>query len=207
MFDLKPVQGSLLATGAPQVPTGLGTVTRIDLGHGAWIDWASDWLPGADEWLDLMARELPWQQAERPMYERMVEVPRLICSFDSPHDERIPLDLLRLRPVLEAAYGRSLPRIGANWYRDGNDSVAFHADKVPFPGDSLVVIVAVGERRPFHLRPRRDPDGRTLEGPTHRFAFGRGDLLVMGGTTQAYFQHGVPKQAGDRTRVSLMYRD
>lgn len=194
------IQGSLLASGEARVPRQLGPVERIDLGRGSWVDWAPDWLPGSDQWFDLMVNELPWRQLERPMYERMVEVPRLICSFDDPNDEAIPLDLLRLRPVLEAAYGRSLPKIGANWYRNGADSVAFHADRVPYPGDSLIAIVAVGERRPFLLRPLE------IGGPSHRFSFGRGDLLVMGGTTQAYWQHAVPKLAGTNTRVSLMYR-
>lgn len=197
-------QPSLLASGTAEVPSRLGPVERIELGRGAWVDWAPEWLPGSDDWFESMAATLPWVEAERPMYERMVKVPRLICSFDDLHDQRIPLDLLRLRPVLEAAYGRSLPRIGANWYRSGRDSVAFHADKVPMPGDALIAIAAVGERRPFVLRPRRGSGSSNNR--AHRIMFGRGDLLVMGGTTQAHWEHAVPKIAGPNTRISLMFR-
>jgi alkylated DNA repair dioxygenase AlkB len=193
------LQGSLLASGEPGVPTDLGEVTRLELGQGAWIDWASDWLPGADAWFSRMVEELPWSAASRSMYERVIDVPRLICNFPSPNDRAIPLDLLRVRPIFEAAYERPFSRIGANLYRNGKDSVAMHADKVPFPGDTIVAIVAVGERRPFHVRHQH-------YGPLKTFSFGRGDLLVMGGTMQAFFHHGVPKMAGDNSRVSLMFR-
>lgn len=196
---VQPLQGSLLAAGAPTIPRSLGAVERTDLGNGAWLDWASDWLPGSDTWFDLMTDQLPWVSAERPMYDRIVAVPRLICSFESPTDPDIPTELAALRSTLEGAYGRALSRVGANWYRSGRDSVAYHADKVPRPGDTIVAIIAVGERRPFMIRPASG-------GPSQRFEFGRGDLLVMGGTTQAFWHHAVPKVASEASRVSLMFR-
>mgnify|MGYP002630557460 CR=1 FL=1 len=203
--DLQPadLQGSLLASGQPRLPPDLGPVERIDLGQGAWLDWCSDWLPGADAWFERMLDILPWSGASRPMYDRVVEVPRLMCSFPSPNDRALPLELLRLRPIFEAGYERPFPRIGANLYRDGTDSVAMHADKVPFPGDAIIAIVAIGERRPFHVRPQLPSAHRARR---QTFSFGRGDLLVMGGTTQAFFHHGVPKVTGTARRISLMFR-
>ena len=190
-------QTSLLASGAPEIPRTLRRLDRLELGRGAWIDWASDWLGGSDHWFHRLATELPWQAASRPMYDRVVDVPRLICNFDGPDT---PSEFSHIADLLDAHYGRRFSRMGANWYRDGRDSVAPHADKVPNTGDAIIAIVAVGERRPFVLRPLGGP------GPTQRYQFGRGDLLVMGGTTQSYWQHGVPKVSGPAARISLMFR-
>lgn len=191
-------QCSLLDSGRPTVPLAVGPVERVDLGRGAWLDHCPAWLPGSDSWFDDLRRDLPWSAHSRPMYERIVDVPRLICAFDGRDDPRIPLPVSTIADVLGNAY-RPIERISANWYRDGRDSVAFHPDKVPFPGDSLVAIVAVGERRPFLLRPLGG-------GPSRRFDIGRGDLLVMGGTCQAFFEHAVPKIARPAARMSLMFR-
>ncbi len=226
MFDFAPapepapsfVQGSLWCGGEAVVPAGFGGLEHIDLGRGAWLDWRPDWLPGSDTWFATMRDRLPWISASRPMYERIVEVPRLICSYgedDRANDGSGLLDeLAALRSLFEQHYGRRFGRVGANWYRHGGDSVAFHPDRVPFPGDSIVAIVAVGERRPFLLRELGDPfdraDPATSAGRVHsatrKFEFGRGDLLVMGGTTQAFWQHAVPKVARSTTRISLMFR-
>lgn len=191
-------QPSLLHSGQPSIPASVGDPERIDLGHGAWIDWSPSWLPGADSWFDQLRRDLPWSSHQRPMYERIVDVPRLTCELGAPDQPDVPGPITGLAEVLGAAY-RPIDRVGANWYRSGRDSVAFHSDRVPLPGDSLVAIVAVGEPRPFLIRP-------VGGGPSRRFDFGRGDLLVMGGTCQAFQEHAVPKIARDATRISVMFR-
>ncbi len=196
-------QTSLLATGPPEVPGRFGLVERIDLGRGAWIDHRSNWLPGADAWLERLRSDLPWLAATRPMFDRVVDVPRLISNFD-PYDEaNTPDYFLQLRAGFEQYYGREFPKLGCNWYRSGSDSVAWHADKVARPGDSIVAIVAVGERRPFLIRP-------IAGGPSRKWLLGDGDLFVLGGTLQAHWQHAVPKvkpsPAGAGERISIMVR-
>ncbi len=191
-------QGSLLALGAPELPAEVGPVDRLDLGHGAWIDHAPGWLPGSDAWLERLRAELPWQDLERPMYERVVAVPRRVCHLGRGAD--VPCGLERLGELFDAHYRRPFRSIGCNWYRDGRDSVAWHADKVPMPGDSIIAIVAVGERRPFGLRPLHGG------GRSRRWLLGEGDVLVMGGTTQAHWQHAVPKVAIAGERISVMVR-
>ncbi len=193
------MQGSLFAQGAPVAPSSVGPVHRIDLGRGAWLDHASGWLPGADSWFGLLAAELAWQAARRPMYDRIVEVPRLIWNDDPDHPERTPAGLHDVSQLLAAHYGRPMPGIGCNFYRREHDSVAMHADRVPQPGDAIVAIASVGARRSLVLKPN---DG----GRGHRFDLGHGDLLVMGGTTQATWQHGVPKVARAQPRISIMFR-
>ena len=192
-------QTSLLAMGPPSLPDDLATLERIDLGDGAWVDHRPFWLGGADVWLDELTTTIEWSTASRPMYDRIVDVPRLISNFDRSNPDT-PAQFEALARVFERHYGRRFPRIGCNLYRDGADSVAWHADKVSRPGDSIVGILSVGERRPFLLRP-------AAGGASRRFMLGDGDLIVLGGTTQAFWQHAVPKLAHAGPRLSIMVRD
>ena len=91
--------------------------------------------------------------------------------------------------------------MGLNYYRDGADSVAFHADQeLRHLDDTLVAIVTLGAARPFLLRPQGG--GRSID--LHP---GSGDLLVMGGACQAKWEHGVPKvAAGAGPRISASIR-
>ncbi|NNC80308.1 MAG: alpha-ketoglutarate-dependent dioxygenase AlkB [Acidimicrobiales bacterium] len=193
-----PRQTSLLALGSADLPGGFHDVHRTDLGAGAWIDHAPNWLPGADEWFEQVTAEFPWMSATRPMYDRIVAVPRLIANVTRGKDD-ISANLEQLASLFDDHYGRRFGSIGANWYRSGGDSVAIHRDKVKRPADAIIAIVSVGERRPFVLKP--DGGGQTLH-----LQLGDGDLLVMGGTTQQHWQHGVPKTRAAGSRVSIMFR-
>lgn len=191
-------QTSLLAMGPAVAPDCVGPVDRIDLGAGAWIDHQPNWLPGADQWLDQLRGDLTWQASERPMYDRIVDVPRLTAHFER-ETEDLPCSLESLTALFDRHYGRHFSRVGCNWYRDGRDSVAWHADRVRRPGDTIVAIVSVGERRPFAIRPAEG-------GSSQRWTLGDGDLFVLGGTFQALWQHTVPKVATGGERISVMIR-
>ena len=95
-------------------------------------------------------------------------------------------------------------------YRDGRDSMAFHRDRdLRWLDDTLVALLVLGERRPFHIRPRANRYAHELadKGATHDVHAGRGDLLVMGGACQAGWEHSVPKVPGHRAvRVSIQWR-
>ena len=68
----------------------------------------------------------------------------------------VGLDVLGdMSAALTARYGVGLDRITCNLYRDGRDSVAWHGDRIArdLP-QATVAVVALGEPRPFRLRPR-----------------------------------------------------
>ncbi len=101
---------------------------------------------------------------------------------------------------LERLYGVPLAGPGLNYYRDGRDSVAFHADReLEYLSNTIVAIVTLGVSRPFLVRPRGG--GRSVD-----FRPASGDLLVMGGACQAHFEHAVPKTAACGPRVSASWR-
>jgi alkylated DNA repair dioxygenase AlkB len=92
--------------------------------------------------------------------------------------------------------------LGLNHYRDGTDSVAWHADReLRHLDDTLVAILTLGATRPFLLRPTGG--GRSID-----LRPASGDLLVMGGRAQACWEHAVPKTAhatGPRISASIRW--
>ncbi|MFC8043088.1 alpha-ketoglutarate-dependent dioxygenase AlkB [Nocardia sp. NPDC057353] len=198
-------QGSLF----DQSPAaGLGELTalhRTELGQGAWVDLLPGWLSGGAALFDRLAAEVPWQAERRPMYDRVVDVPRLLCFYG----ERDPLPdpiLAAARSALSAHYGPELGEpfrtAGLCWYRDGRDSVAWHGDTIGRGAthDTMVAIVSLGAPRALLLRPRGG-------GASLRYQVGHGDLLVMGGSCQRTWEHAVPKTrrpAGPR--ISVQFR-
>ena len=66
-------------------------------------------------------------RGERPMYDRMVKVPRLHAIVDI--DDSLPPVIEELALALSRRYGRCFDHLGANLHRDGADSVAWHGDR------------------------------------------------------------------------------
>src|SRR5712691_6364806 len=90
-------QASLLdAADEETAPGPLGaTVRRTALAHGAWIDVRHGWLRGAYALFDKLLERVPWRAERRQIYERVVDVPRLLCFY--AEDEPLP------DPALDAA--------------------------------------------------------------------------------------------------------
>lgn len=179
---------------------------RTVLGSGAWIDVLPGWLHGADALFEQLAATVPWRAERRQMYDRVVDVPRLLCFY--PEHEDLPHPVLaEARARLTAHYldelGEPFCTAGLCYYRDGRDSVAWHGDTVGRGSteDTMVAILSIGAPRALLLRPR---DG---SGGTVRHSLGHGDLLVMGGSCQRTWEHAVPKTnrpAGPR--ISIQFR-
>jgi alkylated DNA repair dioxygenase AlkB len=183
---------------APACDPTLAGLRRTDLGAGAWIDRLPEWIKGHEAVLEALWTTTRWQAQRRRMYDRVVDVPRLVATWP---DDGIGHPLLpEMRDALAARYGRPLPRVSLAAYRSGQDSVAFHGDRLgPARGDAIVAIVALGTRRRFLLRPAGGGRSRALD-------LGAGDLLVMGGTCQQTWEHALPKVAHAGLRISVQLR-
>ncbi|MEU2482665.1 alpha-ketoglutarate-dependent dioxygenase AlkB [[Kitasatospora] papulosa] len=186
----------------------LGRLTglrRTVLGDGAWIDLLPGWLSGADELFSVLAEGVPWRAERRQMYDRTVDVPRLLAFYRADDDLPSPV-LDEARDALSRHYGDELGEpfttAGLCYYRDGRDSVAWHGDLTGRSShqDTMVAILSLGAPRDLLLRPCRG-------GETVRRPLGHGDLIVMGGSCQRTWQHAVPKTAQARgPRISVQYR-
>jgi alkylated DNA repair dioxygenase AlkB len=205
-------QPSLLDVGAGVALGPLGpTVRRTPLAHGAWIDLRPAWVTGADTLFQRLVNDVPWCEERRRMYDRIVDVPRLLCFYDE--DDALPdASLEAARHALNARYraelGEPFRTVGLCYYRDGRDSVAWHGDTIGRGSneDTMVAIVSVGDPRALLLRPRAG-SGAKGQGPTLRHELGHGDLLVMGGSCQRTWEHAVPKTARPvGPRISIQFR-
>lgn len=192
------MQTCLLYRNDPSFDPSFQGITRHDLGRGAWVDHLPGWLSGHEEVFDALVSSIGWHAQRRQMYDRVVSVPRLTARV--PHDGLGHPVLPELAQSLSDRYGWSLHRIGMAYYRDGADSVAMHGDKVgPLRDDCVIGIVSVGEPRRFRMR-------AVGGGGSFGLLLGWGDLLVMGGTTQKTWIHGVPKVARAGPRISIQFR-
>jgi len=207
MLDQGPaLQLSLLHGVEEPALRGLAScIDRTTLTGGAWVDLSRSWLSGADVLFEHLVDTVPWHAERRQMYDREVQVPRLLSFFGERHD--LPHPLLDLaRDALSAHYAEELGEpfrtAGLCYYRDGRDSVAWHGDRIGRSRhqDTVVAILSLGAPRHLLLRPRGG--GNAL-----RFALGPGDLLVMGGSCQRTWDHSVPKTARPvGPRISVQFR-
>ncbi len=200
------LQGCLFEAGGTKVGLRpLRSIRRTELSDGAWIDLLPGWLTGADTLFELLVEQVPWQAERRRMYDRVVDVPRLL-SFCGEGDALPHTVLTEARAALSRHYAAELGEpfctAGLCYYRDGGDSVAWHGDRIGRgrTEDTMVAIVSVGAPRALLLRPRGG-------GTVRRHALGHGDLLVMGGSCQRTWEHALPKSSKPvGPRVSIQFR-
>jgi alkylated DNA repair dioxygenase AlkB len=183
-----------------------GRRVRHQLTAGAWVDVLPGWVHGSDPVFETLLTEVDWRAERRPMYDGVVDVPRLLRWYG--RGETLPHPLLtQARDQLSAHYepelGEGFVTAGMCLYRDGRDSVAWHGDTLGRSArhDTMVAIVSFGSPRNLMLRPRAG-GAETL-----RFPLGHGDLIVMGGSCQRTWEHAIPKTAKPvGPRVSVQFR-
>lgn len=200
---------------------------RRDLGSGAWIEMRSGWLDDADA--DTLFAELlgvvPWRAERRKMYDRVLDVPRLVSFCDlsvtTPPHPAVARLRRRLNDIYAGELGEPFTSAGFCLYRDGADSVAWHGDTIGRSSteDTMVAIVSLGSTRMFAMRPRgggtsvrvddaaEGRDGGGARKTALRLPQCHGDLLVMGGSCQRTWEHAVPKTSTPvGPRMSIQFR-
>ncbi|MEU4705371.1 alpha-ketoglutarate-dependent dioxygenase AlkB [Nocardia salmonicida] len=199
-----PLQGSLFDGDAIALGS-IEAIRRTQLDATSWVDVIPGWLSGASQLFDRLAERVPWHAERRPMYDRVVDVPRLV-SFFGENDPLPDHILVEARAALSAHYatelGEPFRTAGLCFYRDGRDSVAWHGDTIGRGAthDTMVAIVSVGAPRALLLRPRGG-------GASVRFTAGHGDLVVMGGACQRAWEHAIPKTTRPvGPRISIQFR-
>ncbi|MGN6722045.1 MAG: alpha-ketoglutarate-dependent dioxygenase AlkB [Marmoricola sp.] len=198
-------QPSLLDGDSEPTLGDLSAVERNILSRGAWVDHLPGWVQGADAIFADLVQQIPWRAEQRPMYERVVDVPRLVHTYGI--DTPLPHDVLtRAREALNDRYrpelGEDFVTAGCCFYRDGADSVAWHGDNLGRgrTSDTMVAIVSFGSPRRLLLRPKGGPCELA-------FHLGHGDLVVMGGSCQRTWEHAIPKTARPvGPRISIQFR-
>ena len=155
----------------------------------------------AARWFGALRDGVDWQSMRRPMYDRVVDVPRLVSSYrlESPS---LPPPLPDIAARVRAELGEPFNTVGLNDYRDGNDSVAPHNDKLHtlVPGHPIALL-SLGSTRCMTIRAKAAPRAAI------RVELAPGSLLVMSYESQLHYDHGIPKVRDTvLPRMSLAFR-
>lgn len=170
----------------------------------------------ADLYEDLRVNT-PWRQDSIAMYGTQKKLPRLQQWYgDSGLEYRwsgitlVPTPwTVRLRELngrVERECGARFNTVLLNFYRDGNDSVGWHADDERELGqDPVIASLSLGAERDFQLKGKHELDGAKREPLTVKL--GNGSLLVMAGATQRNYVHQLPKRKDlPAGRLNLTFR-
>jgi hypothetical protein len=182
------------------------TVERLELDERSWVDVVRGLVPRGGEVHDRLLDGVRWQRGQVFRYERWIDSPRLMAAYPTGAEPAIDEVDAWLRRRYRVAFGA--PALAL--YRNERDSVAFHRDReLRWLDDTVIAVLTFGARRPWLMKPLsgRRNDLEDYTAGAIDLAPGTGDLLVMGGATQAGWLHAVPKVRGRaRTRISVQWR-
>lgn len=163
--------------------------------------------------LKLLISQTPWKQKVVSMYDKQVVTPRLTAwyadaqTYDYTSLRRSdPLlwtpELLMIKAKVEAIAGIEFNSVLLNYYRDGNDSVAWHSDNEKALGTHPVIgSVSFGQVRSFDIRSKKDHSER------YSIRLESGALMIMKGDLQQNWEHRIAKSIKPmKARVNLTFR-
>lgn len=162
--------------------------------------------PIAEALFAALVAELPLRVEDVVLFGRRIPQPRLSlwmgdasASYRYSGVTRQPAPwhpLVRdLAERASAACGECFNSVLVNLYRDGRDSMGFHADDEPELGPAPVIAsLSLGAARTFVVRAKKTRASGPGRAPLLRLALEPGSLLVMSGATQRETVHGVPKE-------------
>ena len=194
-------QATLFAEEGPSATVLTPTPQRRVLTRGAWVDVQQDWLPSPDDVFATLVSDVPWRAERREMYDRVVDVPRLLAAFrvaEIPDGLPLRTMLERVRALAPAPYNA----VGMNLYRDGRDSVAMHHDKLhSLTAGHPIALVSLGAPRRMLIRAKAGAR------ETVAVELAPGSLLRMSHAAQLTHEHGIPKtKRAVGPRMSVVFR-
>jgi alkylated DNA repair dioxygenase AlkB len=162
----------------------------------------------AAAWFEALREGVAWQSERRRMYDRDVDVPRLVARYRLD-DPDLPATLADAAARASQATETRFNSAGLNFYRDGRDSVAPHNDHLyEIVAEHPIALISLGATRLMTIRSKKPFDG--AQGKLRRILdlnLENGSLLVMSYETQLHYDHGVPKTKNPAdARISIALR-
>ncbi|HAD88471.1 MAG TPA: alpha-ketoglutarate-dependent dioxygenase AlkB [Rhodospirillaceae bacterium] len=168
-------------------------------------------LADAEDLFRRLHDDLPWRQEHLTLFGKRIAQPRLsLYQGDVPYTySGLTLAAAAWHPVLADLRDRCAELAGmpfntvlANLYRDGSDSMDWHADdEAELGAEPVIASVSLGAPRRFQMR-RKDKTGEA-----HCLTLGGGDVLIMGPKSQVHWMHRVPKtKTTVGPRINLTFR-
>ncbi len=187
------------------------------IAQGGILDYDPNFLPlhEADQWFEFLMKNVSWKQNYYSDFRtgEKLPIPRMTAwyaddtsmayTYSGITEQVQPWipELLSLKEKIEKTTGAEYNSVLLNLYRTGKDSVGMHADdEVELGNNPNIASISLGEVREFKLT-------HNESGASYCFDLEPGSLLVMSGTTQHYWKHGVPKQPKlTNPRINLTFR-
>ncbi|HEX9961928.1 MAG TPA: alpha-ketoglutarate-dependent dioxygenase AlkB, partial [Pyrinomonadaceae bacterium] len=167
----------------------------------------------SDVMFENLFKEIKWRSDKIKLYGKEFELPRKTAwygeqekSYKYSGIEMFPepwtLTLLEIKQEIEKVSDTKFNSVMMNLYRDGNDGISWHTDAEPELGrNPTIASVSFGQTRRFMLRHRNNKELKLEIELTH------GSLLLMGGPTQHFWQHQIPKTSRKlKPRINLTFR-
>src|SRR5687768_11912549 len=157
----------------------------------------------AAKWFDELREAVEWRSERRLMYEREVDVPRLMAHYRlDPPPPATPAAILDAMQCTVARLQVPFNSVGLNRYRDGRDSVAPHNDHLnEIVEGHPIALVSLGATRRMTIRAKEKP-ARVVHEDLEP-----GSLFVMDYLTQIHYTHAIPKTTDAvGERISLAFR-
>jgi alkylated DNA repair dioxygenase AlkB len=163
--------------------------------------------------LNKFIAECPWRQKAVRMYDKEVVTPRLTAWYADPQTydytslrrsapNNWTPELLLIKSIVEPIAGIRFNSVLLNYYRDGNDSVAWHSDNEKALGiHPVIASVSFGQVRCFDIRSKADHSEK------YSIRLESGALMIMKGDLQQQWEHRVAKSLTSmKPRVNLTFR-
>lgn len=160
--------------------------------------------------LDYLLKAVPWTQSRQKMYEKEVITPRLSAWYGDrairENDQRKPIEwipeLWALKRKVEEQTSMQFGGVLLNYYRNEQDSVAWHSDKDTVPGlKTEIASISVGQVRNFDFRNKHNHRQR------YAISLEHGSLLLMKGDLQKYWEHRIAKSRQKMSaRINMTFR-
>jgi alkylated DNA repair dioxygenase AlkB len=167
----------------------------------------------SNELLQKFIAETPWKQSIQKMWDKEYLTPRLTSWHgDTGTDYSVSgkisnpnpwtPELLYLKSLVEPIAGIKFNSVLLNYYRDGNDSVAWHSDRESVLGKNpIIVSVSFGQVRSFDIRNKADHSEHYSVKLEH------GSFLLMKAGLQEHWEHRIAKSTKPmKARVNLTFR-
>lgn len=191
--------------------TSLLDIEKFDV-PGADIELHHNAIYDADRLFDELLANTPWQQQEIIVFNRKMPMPRLTSwmgeaayTYSNLRNHPAPWTepVLEIRSRMTALTGQKFNGVLLNLYRDGQDSMGWHADNEPSLGPQpLIPSVNLGDTRRMRFKPRKGRPGEAFG-----FDLPHGSVLFMAGLTQENWLHTITKTAKNvGPRINLTFR-
>ena len=160
----------------------------------------------SDRLLQHFIANTPWKQTTQKLWDKEYLTPRLTCWYGDT--DRIPgtlpwtPELQAIRELVEPLAGTQFNSVLLNYYRDGNDSVAWHSDKESIMGSQPVIAsVSFGQVRSFDIRRKNE------HAEQYSVRLEHGSFLLMKRGLQEKWEHRIAKSTkAMKPRINLTFR-